>query len=271
MMKSHWLNKIVLSAALGLGTLGSYALNPPNEGCMDELRRAYEKLQSAQQFPTSNTTFHVNYSVKVMSRDSLNDEAVQSTVEMWMQGNYMHLKSNEMEIYQDEKDVFSIFHQSNLIMRCDKGAAGGKSQKINRLSIFRDTLFALSEITNCEVSGSGSSVQKTMEMTVGDKGREMYKIASVQFMLNMKTEAIQQVRINYTPAYKSPIPAMENVAYVEYTIHDLDFNSREKLKEERIAGQFMESSKKLNNKFQGYEFVDARYRANKAQFKPYIN
>jgi len=209
--------------------------------------------------------YYVNYTVRTVSRDSLNDGIGESTIEMWMAGKRMHLKSAEMEIYQDEKEVFTVLPHNKMLVRSDR-LAHADNTRGEQVALFQDTLFALSTVSQCQTIGR----HKRIVLDVDAAGQQLYQIKQMRFDIDIEREMIRKVRVCYTNSYRSSIPSMNNTAYVEYIVHDLSYDYKGRIKLRAVAGMFLDGNGRPKTAYADYELVDSRFEANKTTFEPYV-
>ena len=251
---------LLVGAALILFT----SFKAENVDCIKHVQSLYKQML-AQQPPTeSKQVYYVNYTVRTVSQDSLNDGIAESNIEMWMAGKRMQLKSTEMEIYQDEDEVFTVLPRHKMLVRSDR-LPNEDNSRGEQAAFFQDTLFALSTVSQCQTMGH----QKRIIMDVGATGQQLYQIKQVRFDINLDREMIRQVRVSYTDSYRSSFPSMHNTAYMDYIVHELNYDYKERIKLPIVAGLFLDRNGRPKGAYADYELVDTRFEANKTIFEPY--
>jgi hypothetical protein len=194
---------------------------------------------------------YMKYAVKAVSVDSLNVPYSESTIEAWYRKNHIEIKSRDMELYQDEKEVLTILPTKKLILRSDAVIKDSKSQ--NRILLKFDTL-----LNYCTVKSQNSVKNSSLtlvELDVNDRGIKMSGVKKIFYYLDLKKQSISKVKIIY--AHKNG-SLTESIAYAEYDFKVQDYDYKGKKLSDNVSDTFIKRKSKLNQKFSSYKLIDNR-------------
>ncbi|MBL4898911.1 MAG: hypothetical protein JKX76_04575 [Colwellia sp.] len=252
-----------LSLALALFSAEATAFSDNND-CLKQVKTIYDQLRNAPIDLNGKHTYYVDYSVRTVTRDSMESGPLDSRIQMWMQGESMRILSKEVEVYQDRKEVFTVMPLQKALVRTDKMLTSQNDHKKQNMALFQDTLFALSKVSYCESLKLNTGVGKRVVLQLSGEGRELLHIKSIVFDIDEAKRQIVKVRVNYADDYKSPRSPLSQIVYVEYIINHLDFQNNKKIDGPRVVSLFLESNGDLNERYRDYAYMDARYKSNKS-------
>lgn len=231
--------------------------------CIQQVRNMYKKLESISTPPAlEGKIFYLNYTVRTVTKDSVADGRIESKVEMWLSKKQLQMKSREMEIYQDENDVFAILPQKKMILRSDAVSIKDQESRQKRMSMLQDTLFTLSKVAACTMLKSTvGDADKVVVLEVNEKGKQLLNISRVTFYINSSKNEFKKVKIEYD--WKKALPgSMTDLVYTEYVINQYSFNYTKKKLEKNVERLFMRSKNELLPLYASYKLIDNRIKKN---------
>lgn len=248
-----------------ISMFSSYAVmaQKKTDPCIEQVRSMYRQLESISQVPKlEGKVFYISYDVKAVMKDSTNDGVARSTIEMWLSKKQMQLKSREMELYQDENDMFALLPQKKMIVRSDATPLSDDKLRRQRFSVIQDTLFALSTVKTCSrLKQEEAGADKLIVLELNEKGRQMLNTKTVSFYVNTAANELKKVKIEYDWQKASP-EVYTDLAYVEYSINHYSFDYKKKKLETHVERIFMRSPKELVSTYAGYKLIDNRIKKN---------
>jgi hypothetical protein len=221
-------------------------LAPPKDACIDEVRSMYKKFNDITALRNAGSkVYFLDYSVKSVTKDSLKDGIKASFIRMWMDSKKMEVQSDDMQVYQDEKNAFVVIPSRKMILR-------------------NDPLFALSKVLSCGMIGNTSFKQVVLE--VNESGRQLLKISKMSFVIDTRSHEFKNMRLDFAGGENQD---GNRIMYVCYDFKTLSMDCKDKILSTDFAPRFLASEKELNPKYKGYTLVDNRLSANKNADKVY--
>jgi hypothetical protein len=239
-------------------------LAPPKDACIDEVRSMYKKFNDITALRNAGSkVYFLDYSVKSVTKDSLKDGIKASFIRMWMDSKKMEVQSDDMQVYQDEKNAFVVIPSRKMILRNDPDRRENKA-KSGLISKAQDTLFALSKVLSCGMIGNTSFKQVVLE--VNESGRQLLKISKMSFVIDTRSHEFKNMRLDFAGGENQD---GNRIMYVCYDFKTLSMDCKDKILSTDFAPRFLASEKELNPKYKGYTLVDNRLSANKNADKVY--
>ncbi len=241
-------NHILLLLCL-LFVPGLYATEP----CMKEVKSCYARLSELSKTPLGKQVYYVSYTVRAVSVDSSASLPV-STVQMWINKNGLMIKSRDMEVYQDEADVFTLLPRQKLILRSQTLPASMARHEAKRFGMIQDTIFAVSKVLSCKQNGA----LKTIVIEPSARAKERMNLDKLTFVINSAQGRIEKIRLEYTTAY---IQQQANkVKVLEYTFNDLSFDYQGQKPAAQVKKKFVDHQNRLTAAYTqaGFKYMDNR-------------
>jgi hypothetical protein len=229
------------------------AFSPQDD--MELLRSVFKNINDQSKAVSPEQVFYINYSLSTGSTDST-EQPVNSTIEVWTKNKLVEVKNPEMQVFQDEKEVFILLPAKHLILRND--AASMKKTDIagKKMLAMYDTLLQYSRITASEkVKAKG--YDKHISIALTEKGRELMGISKADYYIDSQARAIKKVSIYYSGESSQH---NAQIAYVNYTINKIEYDHKGKKLNSNVASAFI-SNNKLKESYKGYTLMDNRGQA----------
>ena len=239
----------------------SFILPPGEEHCITLLRSIYSKMNGSH---LNDEVLYLNYTVIAVPYDTVNNETTTNTIEVWMNKQQMHLKSDHMQVYQDNKDIFTILPNKKLVYRSDAFPGPEKAKKAGKLGLLQDTLFTLCHVVQCE-SNPASPYQKIVLRT-NERGKKLFNIRELVFHIDTRKQVLKRIRINYNKKWMLP-GLNEGLSYMEYTFNTNVHDAGKKKLDKPVERLVMQPGKKLAAPYTGFQLVDNRYKTNPIRYE----
>jgi len=182
--------------------------------------------------------------------DSVNYPRVDMNVKILLSKDQMHTLTNDIEIYQDNRDAFMVIHSKKMVMWATSTIRTDKKQKLKELSALRDTLFDLCDATACiGVKNRKGEGRNKLTLRARELARKAFHVSTLQYLYEPQSGKIEQVVISYLPSYE--------VKRMTTTYKEINFNFKAKINKSVIS-KILNKNNQLLLKYNGYQLVDNR-------------
>jgi len=253
---------ILFSSSLIIVALCCSFLAPGKDPDIEEVRSLYKKFNDVSALRNAGEKlFFLDYSVKTVTKDSVIDGIKNTEIRMWVDNKKMEVQSNEMQVYQDEKNAFVVLPSRKLIMRNDPDRRENKV-KINQINRVQDTLFALSKVVSSGLIKN--TTLKRIVLEVNENGKRLLKISKLTFVIDTRSHEFKSLKLDYSGSENRE---GNRIMYVYYDFKTISMDCKDKILNNNFSPLFMKSENNLIDKYQGYTLVDNRVCANKIHSK----
>lgn len=226
-----------------------------NDACMEQLKGIYKKMNAINSTPSKGKRYYMDYTVRTATDDSSRAGITASRIQTWMDDKHLQIKSKEMEIYQDDLDVFTVLPQQKIVLRADADKHAGKD-KLRKTTFIQDTLFSLSKVTECQ-DLKDDKANKKIVLSLNTIGQERFHISKITFLLQTEKQEVKKIRVDYVQKRKEARTKNNEIVYVEYTFNEISFDSK-KVLNDKVKDVFLHSESELNSNYKGYKLIDNR-------------
>lgn len=226
------------------------AVQAGDEECAQLLRTFYHS------FPELSNKYAWVMKYTVSTADWEGNEPQRVTTELAMSGKKMKMVSSEMEVYQDEKSAVTVVPDEKKIYVADRQDNGKTEAMLKTFAMFRDTvLFARCDIRECrDIRGSdGAPLKKFMLVFKSDVKASLqkrYPIASIELVVNTKTNKPYQYTTHFTKDYR--------LKSLSVTFHDVNFYATMDNVAFRAGEKYLTEQQKLRPAYNSYTVIDVR-------------
>ncbi|MBS1773966.1 MAG: hypothetical protein JST82_14000 [Bacteroidetes bacterium] len=221
-----------------------------NNGYYNELKKMYEKEQATfQDAIEKNKCWYLSYSMTSLVLNEMTG-AYKNTVtngEMLANRSYRFNKANGVEVFMDEKDVFTVNRSMNMIMRTKtpKNALAIKSAVYYNL--FSDSLKRTMNVSSCKhyKGADGTNIVEYTAFPV-DKAKSPFLMLSYCF--DDDTKALRKVQVEYNTAVSNSMKS--------FTMTVNQRIDRNDVPELPLKNKFLNTNGRLKPPYQTFSYKD---------------
>lgn len=222
----------------------------PGNGCIEEVYRIYKSMK-LEDIDKGNV--YINYTqITNFKQVNVSDPGLSKTnVEFIVGKNQMHYKSNEVSVYMDSIDNFTVVPIRKIVFWSNSLLEQKKKERVNGFNILQDSLFSVCKLINCRQEYNvEEGYNKVVEMEPFERAKKVFQYRKIVFYINTETKSIKKIYLEFLP--KS-----------DYTSIELIYNKIEKnyLKENLnspVKKIFVSANNKLKGEYKDYKLVDNR-------------
>lgn len=222
----------------------------PGNGCIEEVYRIYKSMK-LEDIDKGNV--YINYTqITNFKQVNVSDPGLSKTnVEFIVGKNQMHYKSNEVSVYMDSIDNFTVVPMRKIVFWSNSLLEQKKKERVNGFNILQDSLFSVCKLINCRQEYNvEEGYNKVVEMEPFERAKKVFQYRKIIFYINTETKSIKKIYLEFLP--KS-----------DYTSIELIYNKIEKnyLKgnlNSPVKKIFVSANNKLKGEYKDYKLVDNR-------------
>ena len=154
-----------------------------------------------------------------------------------------------MLVLQDLKDAFIILKSQKLVMRSVTPTAPNQQERIDQLTLFRDTLIDRCRVERCEEVKVGERWCKSVVLVPEPVVARKLQLVDLRIVYDPAALAMKTVTINHSKSSDIKQTVMR------YHIVDYDF---EKGLNKPVASHIVNRNGQLLPRFKGYQLLDQR-------------
>lgn len=223
--------------------------------CIKRVHDIYKKMNSGN---TENGYVYMNFTMNTKLSETVKtkDQFIQSDIEYIVGKNKMHYLSNDMKVYCDEKDNFTILPSRKLIVWTNSLMESGQGTRMKSYQVLQDSMFLTSRLLSCEVkSDNAKTYDKVIAIEPVNNSKKQYLYNKITFYINTSTNEIKKVVINYPPKSDySSIEVIYNKVQYNYQSKELALTAKEWL---------FTSNGNLQDKYKTFKLIDERVKSKK--------
>ena len=218
---------------------------------MDLVIKTYEKLYTPPPSTKNDPVYYLNYTINTTVRDSAKGVNSQSTVEVIMNNKQAHLISNEMTIYEDDVQSFTIIPSWAIIYRGEPTLTRDKNERFKSLAMFQEDLFNTANVRNCtELQLDNTNADRQVVLEFDEENGKELGMSTLTFFLNTRSKTLQKMVTVH--------PASNDVKQVEYTINQISYDYETKVLDVPIVSLLFDKEQELLPKYRNYTLKDRR-------------
>lgn len=223
---------------------------PPMDPCLQEIDAIFDAMYD--HLPQNDQVAFVSYEVVTTSRPQGPKEQAESRRSMVRtyagQQQYRFI-SDDIEVYQDQQESFTVIPARRTIYRSHSGVKGKGDERLRQMKQLQDTLFLHADHTSCTKLNTTGGADKLVTLFPAKKWTELTQIASVDYYLNSDKKTLVRQVIHYTN--------LKKLKSVEYIFREIDYNYKQVSLRQPVKSLFMDGGK-LRQRYAGYQLVDVR-------------
>lgn len=245
----------VLCAVLFFCTISTLYAQETERQCLSLVKECYRNLNYAPAENTNNI-YYLHYSANTVMRDSSKNNNSRTEAKMYLSNKKVRLLSNEMEVYQDEEDAFTVLPSKKTIYRSYPTLNFDKENRKKQLSMLQDTLLSMSEVSSCKVVKENKA-DKEVVLIPNAKAKQLFGVGKMVFYINSAEKNIEKVIINYLPP--------KEILSVTYAFHSVEYNYKTDILIKPVLPLFIDKSGQLIPEYKGYRFIDNKIKYSKGE------
>ena len=231
-----------------LAVAGGRADAQSNQECLAEVRRFYKKMGDP---PPQGKVYSMSYTVDVRAKRAGKSRNISSKVRLLLSRDRMHMMTDEMEVYQDARQVFTIIPASRALYIHEGAADSGRDMRKKMVGALQDSLFAGCTVTKCtNMKGSDGREKRRFVLQMHEKVRKVHAVSAVTIVADVKRESIDMVEYNF-------VPGMEQ-EWMKVEVSDVDYDYRADAFGMPLYSMFFDARGSLTPKYRAYTVMDNR-------------
>lgn len=225
--------------------LASFALVAQNpDDCKQMIKRVYQQLEN-QYSTRGEGVFYLEYTSKILLPEE--KDWVITNVKVYSNQAKSYLVSNEVAVYEDQHTSLSIIPSNKIIYLRDFVQDPMKENRLKELAFFQDSMLIHSEVSFCQTLNNGN---KKIQLNLTKSGKKLFHAESASFTLDLKSNTLKQVEINYLSDYK--------IREMILVFNEVDDNYHTTLLSAPLMSQIYEPNGNLKEQYRGYRIYDSR-------------
>lgn len=228
--------------------LSATFLSAQHDACVKDVLRMYNNLSNKVKANKNGLYLKYNYEVEVKLGEKIEKNSLVVEVKS-DQSNSIFL-TKDMSVFQDKKNTVSVFDDKKLVVINRYVGDAYKQDKIDQFQLIQDTIFDYVSTKECKSITSQGKTYKKVLVQCNAEGRKLFKVNTIEFLLNEKENRIRSVKVKYVPGHR--FYAMK----VEFIDQQLDYQLTH-IKREALTNVFTASGKLLS-RYEGYQLIDNR-------------
>lgn len=222
----------------------------PGNSCIEEVYRIYKSMK-LEDIDKGNV--YINYTqITNFKQVNVSDPGLSKTnVEFIVGKNQMHYKSNEVSVYMDSIDNFTVVPMRKMIFWSSSLLEQGKKERVKGFNILQDSLFSVCKLINCRQEYNvEEGYNKVVEMEPFERAKKVFQYRKIVFYINTETKSIKKIYLEFLP--KSDYTSIELIYNkIELNYLKENFNSP-------VKKIFVSANNKLKGEYKDYKLVDNR-------------
>ncbi len=239
--------------------LGWIAHTPvTGNACIEEVHRIYKSMKLEE---LDNGNVYMNYTqITHFKRKNLADPATSETnVEFIVGKNQIHYKRNEIAVYIDSIDNFTVIPIRKMVFWSNSLLEQGKKERVKGFNILQDSLFSVCNLISCKQQeyNAEEGYDKIIQMAPVERATKVFPYRRVVFYINTKTQSIKKLYLEFLPKF--------DYTSIELIYHKIELNYLKENLKTPVKKIFVSANNQLKGDYKDYKLVDNRYNAAKAE------
>lgn len=233
---------------MGVGLVFSSFM--PDNTCIDEVRSIYKNMKMDD---LENGSVYINYTqtTHFKKKDPSDPEQSKTTVECIFAKNQVHYKSNEIAIYMDSVDNFTVIPIRKMVFWSNSTMNKGREKRVKDYNLIQDSLFAVSKVIACkQLSETTDGYNKVVTITPEKRAQGLFKYEDVTFYINTKTQQVKKVHITFLPKL--------DYTGIDIVYNKIELNYQKENMKTPVKRLFVAADNKLKGGYKDYKLIDNR-------------
>lgn len=224
-----------------------------NAECLEQVRTLYRRLNEP---PAEGKIYSVSYSIEGRVRRSGKTINTSSRVHLLMSRDRVHMITDEMEVYQDSRQVITVLPTSKVLYVHDGDVEGSRELRSKMLGAFQDSLFTSCTVMGCSIrKGDDGRETRRVVLKMGEKVKKVYSISTVTIDIDTRDQAIDQVEYVFVPGGEQE--------WMKVNVDNINRDYKADTFKEPLHSMFFDSKGSVLPKYRSYAFTDNRGKKNK--------
>lgn len=224
-----------------------------NAECLEQVRKLYRRLGEP---PAEGKIYSVSYTVESRTRRSGKVMNTSSKVRLLMSRDRIHMITDEMEVYQDNRQVITVLPTSKALYIHDGDVEGNRELRTKMLGAFQDSLFTSCTVTGCSIrKGDDGREKRRVVLKMGEKVKKHYSISTLTIDIDTKEQSIDQVEYAFVPGSEQE--------WMKVSVDNFDRDYRTDAFKESLHSMFFDSRGSVLPRYRSYAFIDNRGKKNR--------
>ena len=235
-------------AGVGIG-LGFTSFIPGN-ACIEEVRNIYKNMK-LDDLEKGNVYMNYTQITHFKQKQPSDPEQSKTTVECIISKHQVHYKSNEISVYTDSVDNFTVLPIRKTVFWSNSSLEQGKEKRVKGFNLLQDSLFSVCRLISCRQQYNvEEGYNKVVEMEPEPRALKFFQYRKLVFYLNTETQSIKKVYIEFLP--KSEYESIELV------YNKLELNYQKENLKKPVKTLFVSADNKLKGNYKNYKLIDNR-------------
>ena len=240
MMSRVFCHTVILLLSVVYSCLGQ-----DSKACGDMLRASVAKTALQNDSAGEITAVYQLHVKTVLTDKKINNGRVEAKVSIGVSPKVFWVKTNEVELYKDSNEVFSVVPTRRLIMRTDAKAY----QRQDMMEIQKKLFDGNFPISCKHVTNKNGLYDKEITLVIPTAMQKKLRVAKAVYYINSATGLVNKVQVSYI--HHSTYTSQE-ITYLHINQHpDMSLFGP-------VKDRFLDNKGKLNTAYAKYQLVDHR-------------
>jgi hypothetical protein len=240
---------LFIAAVSFLLALSQFTFAQKPEQCLALLKEHNRKMAQIA-FPADGQVYYFESEQQIDMWDSISEPSVKMNVKIIMSSNQIQYYTNDIELYQDERDAFMVVKPKKMIAWSTSSLNELKGERFKELTKTQDTLLAVSTVTSCRTVKDGEKSTTIMVLTPKADAQRAFKVKTATYWFNNVTKRVEEVVIEFMPGYDAKRRT------TSYKTMDLNYKLIKLNKP--VLGLVLDKKNKPLSKYKGFQLIDNR-------------
>lgn len=216
--------------------------------CLNSVQNVYKVW--THEIENSKAGFYLKYNYEVQVKNSEGMDKNTAIMELMSDENNSIFQTKNLNVFQDQKYTVSIMDDKKIIVVNAYVGDAYKQQKIGQFQLLKDSMFQMLETQECKQVTFKGKLYKKVLLKANSKANKVYKIKTIEFLLDEELNRVKRVAINYVDNHKISVMKMEILN------QKLDYHLTS-IKKKALENVFS-SNGELLTKYKEYQLIDNR-------------
>lgn len=184
---------------------GAQSMQPNNNICLAELKKAYlHEEDFVKKIISANKCWYMSYTLtsQVWNKAEKKYVPVTTREEIMATKNMRYVKSEEIEMYMDAKEVFTINKTQNVVMRTQAVKGALDFRKGAYMNIFNDSVLKYYHVTSCK-NVRDSVKGNLIRYDMAPVNNVDYPVQLLSYYFDESTSALKKIHVEYNPRFST--------------------------------------------------------------------
>lgn len=228
----------------------------PGNACIEEVHSIYKKM-TLDDLEKGNVYMNYTQITHFKQKQPSDPEQSKTIIECVIGKHQVHYKSNEISVYTDSIDNFTVLPIRKTVFWSSSLMEQGKEKRVKGFNLLQDSLFFVCRLISCRQQYNvEEGYNKVVEMEPEPRALKLFQYRKLVFYLNTETQSIKKVYIEFLP--KSDYESIELI------YNKLELNYQKENLKKPVKTLFVSADNKLKGSYKDYKLVDNRVAASES-------